>query len=357
MEHEDCILSEDGMTFIRCKSSQNRIAVIPDGVTLIMDNAFNSCIDLTEIMIPYSVIEISDEAFARCTSCEEFVVDDNNLIYCSKDGALYSKYMSRLIAVPKGKKSIDIPNGVTKIEERAFKQCSNLLSIKFPSSMTEIGGGIFKECTGLKEIVVDSNNPNYCSKDGVLYSKDMKALIAWPQCKDMTKIPSNITKIGDCAFQNCTNLTSIVIPKSVTEIGWGAFCGCTSLTSIEIPNSVTKIGRWAFDGCTSLTSIEIPDSVTVIGGYAFAGCSSLTWIEIPSILTAIGGYAFPSSFSLREIHLKHTSPVDFSIAFEHFYNSDIDLDLSKITLYVPKGSGEAYRDHKFYKRFKEIIEE
>src|SRR5882757_10520205 len=48
----------------------------------------------------------------------------------------------------------------------------------------------------------------------------------------------SVSKIGDFAFYNCTNVTSITIPTSITSIGTYAFCGCTSLANITIPNSV-----------------------------------------------------------------------------------------------------------------------
>ena len=64
-----------------------------------------------------------------------------------------------------------------------------------------------------------------------------------------------VTSIGDCAFEDCSSLTSIVIPDGVTSIGDWAFEKCSSLTSIVIPDGVTSIGYNAFEGCFSLTSI------------------------------------------------------------------------------------------------------
>ena len=92
-----------------------------------------------------------------------------------------------------------------------------------------------------------------------------------------------ITKIGDWAFYDCSNLTSVTIPDRVTKIGSYAFKTCINLTSITIPDSVTTIGYAAFSGCSSLTSVTIPDSVTTIGDYAFYNCSSLTSVYISDL--------------------------------------------------------------------------
>lgn len=60
-------------------------------------------------------------------------------------------------------------------------------------------------------------------------------------------IPDSVTTIGFCAFEHCTSLTTIVIPDSVTTIGFAAFDRCNSLTSVTIPDSVTSIGADAFE--------------------------------------------------------------------------------------------------------------
>ena len=85
-------------------------------------------------------------------------------------------------------------------------------------------------------------------------------------------IEDGVTRIGDHAFEYCSDLTSITIPNSVTSIGDWAFSGCSGLTSVTIPNSVTSIGYAAFSGCSGLTSVTIPNSVTSIGYAAFQNC-------------------------------------------------------------------------------------
>ena len=93
--------------------------------------------------------------------------------------------------------------------------------------------------------------------------------ITIPSSVTYNNITYTVTSIGENAFENCSNLTSITIPNSVTNIGYCAFYGCSSLTSITIPNSVTSIGWSALYGCSSITSITIPESVTGIGSGAF----------------------------------------------------------------------------------------
>lgn len=103
---------------------------------------------------------------------------------------------------------------------------------------------------------------------------------------------SKLKRIGEFAFANWNNLTSITIPDSVTSIGRSAFFDCSSLKRVTIPSSVTSIGNGAFEGCSSLTSIEIPNSVTNIGDMTFCFCGSLTSITIPDSVTSIGSAAF-----------------------------------------------------------------
>lgn len=85
-------------------------------------------------------------------------------------------------------------------------------------------------------------------------------------------ITYSVTSIGDSAFMNCMNLTSVTIPNSVTLIGNSSFRECWKMVSLSIGNSVTLIGNYAFFDCSSLTSVTIPNSVTSIGDYAFSGC-------------------------------------------------------------------------------------
>ena len=111
----------------------------------------------------------------------------------------------------------------------------------------------------------------------------------------------SVTRIGEKAFYDCKELTSITLPNSVTSIGEGAFFDCTSLTSIKLPNSLTNIGGNAFNGCSNLTSIDIPQSVTSIGGMCFEGCSKFTSIVIPQGVNSLESRCFYGCSSLTSV--------------------------------------------------------
>jgi hypothetical protein len=112
-------------------------------------------------------------------------------------------------------------------------------------------------------------------------------------------MPPSVTKIGGCAFFDCTSLQSIEISPSVTVLDGYTFSGCTSLRSITIPPSVKTIGGYTFFGCSSLIAVFIPPSVNYIGNGAFQGCSSLSSIAIPPSVQFVGFRAFHACTELE----------------------------------------------------------
>ena len=159
-------------------------------------------------------------------------------------------------------------------------------------------------------------------------------------------IPNSVTSIGDCAFCNCSSLTSITIPNSVTSIGDWAFSDCSSLTSITIPNSVTSIGDGAFYGCSSLTSITIPNSVISIGERAFFSCSSLTSVTIGNSVTSIGEGAFNGCDKLVDVYCYATTPP--------VTKGEDTFSQYNAFLYVPCESKKAYMEDAVWGNFKYI---
>jgi hypothetical protein len=105
-------------------------------------------------------------------------------------------------------------------------------------------------------------------------------------------IPNTVTSIGENAFMNCNNLTTVRMPARLDSLGKGAFNHCGRLQSIIIPDGITVINDGTFSGCSRLAVINLPNSITQIGSSVFSNCSSLTTMTLPNSVNYIGPYAF-----------------------------------------------------------------
>lgn len=180
-----------------------------------------------------------------------------------------------------------IPEGVKDIRYHAFDDRDELTSIHIPNSLYpweegEINFGLWN-CDELVEITANEDNPNYVSVNGVLYSRDMTALIRCPNAIDTKRfvIPDTVTYIGDDAFAECYNIEEIVIPSSIELISFSAFCNCSSLKRVVFPKYMPfSINDDMFMFCTALEEITIPAGVTSLCTQIFHGCTSLKKITI-----------------------------------------------------------------------------
>lgn len=180
----------------------------------------------------------------------------------------------------------------------------------------------------------DMSIPSEAANAGAIYSVGAIGQNAFSECYDLTSVtlPESVVSIRDYAFESCTYLERVRLPHSLTVIGEGAFESCSSLTSVEIPENVVAIGTRAFSFCprlqsfsgkfasadgrcliadnvlnsfapAGLTSYEIPAYVTSIGDCAFSDCSDLTSVEIPDKVTSIGKDAFLCCYGLTTLTL------------------------------------------------------
>lgn len=232
-------------------------------LTKIQADAFESNMNLKNVIIPKTVKEIGQWAFRSC---------------------------SNLVGI-----KIDEDSDLTKIGKQAFYGCSNLDNITIPDTVIEIGVGAFD-----RTIWYDKKPYGELYINNVLYSYKGEM----PENTNIV-IKEGTTSIVARCFDNKKNLVNIEIPDTVVYIGDYAFDDCTGLTSIELPNSVTYMGEEAFSGCNNLTSVKLSDNLKEIKDYSFSGCDKLQDINIPNAVTNIGNGAFSNCSSLKKVSISN----------------------------------------------------
>ena len=369
---------------------------IPSGVTSIGNRAFYGCSGLTSLTIPSSVTSISDRAFYGCsgltsiyaclekiptlgsnvfTGCDakncilyvptgtydDYLVSDfgyfeNIVDVINKDGLLTTQVTIKLdeAGTLPDKISANEKNLITNLKIVGKINGTDLKFIREMAGRDFNGGKTDGKLSilDLSEAKIVAGGDAYVRYgDNYYTSNDKLGDWAFYGCSGLTSltIPSGVTSIGNYTFYGCRGLTSLTLPSSVTSIGNNAFTGCSGLTSLTLPSGVTSIGNDAFYGCSGLTSLTIPSGVTSIGKSAFYGCSGLTSMTIPSGVTVIGGSAFENCSGLTSIYVYPENLPELGI---DIFNR---CDAKNCTVYVPKGTYDAYKSSEFG-YFEKIVE-
>lgn len=196
---------------------------------------------------------------------------------------LFQSFITDLV-IPEGVKSLDwycfntcenletvtLPDSLEFIDSWAFERCSKLKTINVPANVTRINGGAFAQNSSMTSITCDPANKNYVSVNGVLFTKDMKELVAYPGgIQGGYTVPATVNHIGDAAFYGALGLDSVTILGNLDFIGFEAFAECSKLTDVAIRDGVNYVGYWAFRGCDGIKTLTVPQSVTNIGNQAF----------------------------------------------------------------------------------------
>lgn len=220
--------------------------------------------------------------------------------------------------------SVEISDEIVKIGDSAFYGCNNLITVVFPKSLMAVGEYAFSYCKNLTKVYYTGKIADWCgitfgfiaspfctSKSGTLFIEN----------QPVTKliIPEGITSISRYAF-SCVDITSVEIADSVSCIGDNAFSACIQLTGVDLGEGVQKIEHSVFAGCTSLSDIIIPDSVVSIGGSLFSGCKNLVNVKIGNGITNLNGNTFQNCKSLVDLIIPDNVEYIAGYSFENCSN-------------------------------------
>ena len=237
--------------------------VFPEGMIYIGKDAFRSAFKENTVSIPASLSYIGEGAFANIF-VSGFLVDENNPNYASIDGVFYDKQITTLINYPADKKDVEfeIPSTVTTISKDAIEVTNTLEKIIIPAGVSKIDEKSIFWNYALKNIDVDSNNKNFKSENGVLYTVDGKLMICYPIASDRTEytILEGCERICDFALSQASNLVELHASEGLMEIGSYSLYFCNKLEKVGLPKGLKTIDNNAFNYCDALTRIDFTGS-------------------------------------------------------------------------------------------------
>ena len=268
-----------------------------EGTTVIPADAFNNCKTLKYVVLPSTVEEIGGRAFFYCENLESITIPNG----VKKLGEYAFGYTTSLktIVLPKslvkygdplvgpsfegsGLETAVLEEGTTKVFEGSFMNCEHLTSIQIPDTVTGIENRAFWGCKAMTEFTI---SPYITSLgEAVFYDSGISKI----------SIPATVKSCGSMAYSafDGENIKEVTLEEGFEEIYPGMFAVCNGLTKVNCPSTLRKIGDNAFNSCGALPSFEVPDGVTSIGVFAFADCNSMTSIVIPASVTSIDDSAF-----------------------------------------------------------------
>ena len=273
-------IAENGL----CGNNHVEKYILPEGITTIGQHALSRNDNLKEISFPSTLQSVQFGAI-------------------SYDNAL---------------KEVIFPEGLEKIEGCVLYTCYGLTDVYIPSTVTSIAENMFCSSSyDLEMFHVDENNDNYCSENGVLFTKDKSRLVRYPLHKSNLEyeIPSTVTEIAHSAFDTITILEKLYIPDNVKIIGERAF-SMASLKELRLPHELTTLPQYSLGSMHSLEKLYIPKSLTRIGNVACTFYETMPTIYYEGM---------EDDWKLIEIGSMN---VDFN-SLEFVYNYDYNANISE----------------------------
>jgi uncharacterized repeat protein (TIGR02543 family) len=317
---------------------------LPDSLIEIASQAFQSS-ELMTVTIPINVSTLGKYAFTQASKLTSITVDGENQNYSSRDGVLFDKLQSKLIAYPIGNPaaSYTIPSGVQTIGEDSFMFAPKLTSVVIPTEISTIESYAFTCAYYLTSFIFLGDAPadaaaTVSSSDCAVsepkaYIKSGNATFALldGKWKGLTVSEFDHFVNFDSKGGSAVGLSPFVIdgnvsaPTAPTRTGYG-FIGWSTTNSVSeggtavtfpytpgVTSDVTLFANWFRDGnyecSTGAWTDQTTDTYSIYGGVVSNGSACTGDVDIPEAVTKLGSAAFSNSLitsitlpeSLREI--------------------------------------------------------
>ncbi len=224
--------------------------VIEEGITHISEYSFIGCSNAVSVSIPASVESIAYKAFSYCVSIQEITFAEESQLKCIE--CLAFDYNVNLT-------EIELPESLIELDGRAFEY-TGLTSLHIPKNLTRINNAILNEVPTLAEITVDPENTAFTVEDGILYDKDLTTLYRYPPQKQQKIffVPDGIELINEEAFSRTQYLKMVYFPDTVYDAENNLFWRTKSVEFIRFPQMIPELPFQCLAECMSLRTLILP---------------------------------------------------------------------------------------------------
>lgn len=291
-------LSEDGNSawlfgMGTCTDENIVVASTYNGVpvTMIGETALADYPRVKSVTLPETVTAIDMRAFKNCTGLEKVSIPEV-VSFIGGDAFENCKLL----------KNITLPAGLEKLETTLFMNCIGLESVVIPAGVKSISSQVFRECTALRELdyLGTVNEWNAVAKDE---DWNLGSVIKVVHCTDGDVEITSATP-PEPEHDGSQGLEYQIEGDHAVLVGIGS---CTDkdivVASSYMGYPVKYIGWSAFEKNDDIKSVVIPEGIETIVQSAFRECSALVSVSLPESVKSIGDYAFYICPSLSEINL------------------------------------------------------
>ena len=302
---------------------------VKEGTLTMANGVFWGRNSLEEVVLPNSLTRVSTRAFRECQNLKK-VTFGSNLKTIDSEAFYNCPSLT----------NVTLPDTLTNLGPDCFWGCKAITSVTVPKTITSLHGP-FVHCESLNTIRLHDgitfistgafdgtgyyNNPNNW-EDGLLYIDNHLVATSYNLSGDVWVKEGTLT-VPPRIFAGQKNIDSVYFPDSIKYFYNNVFSD-SNVKHVTLPANLTEMGELIFENCHSLTSVVLPQKLVRIPSNTFFNCSSLTYVDIPESVKIIGNNAFARS-GLTSVII----PNNVEVVEDYAYSSCMSLK----TLVIGKG--------------------
>lgn len=323
----DSITYMDSEIFFECLDLQK--VKLPVNILYVPSSCFYGCTNLSQVKMPEELIKIESFAFAK-TDLQKVDFSKCPLRYIGIGAFLECMQLSEVL----------LPDTILELDNAAFQSCQSLTDVFVPESIQMISSTAFIYVDGIQ---LHYGNDVFLADDilglSAKLNDSLAAKFTFSQTENGLTVDSytgndicvvipgevegvKVEAIADKVFSNNKDIHLVVLSDSIKVIGNQTFMNCSNLFLVAGGANVTNIGHSSF-AMSGLVQPFLPVGLTVISNHLYFGCENITDIYAPYDVIYVGENAFGSCKALMNASFSQNTQSIDKKAFSESVNVEI----------------------------------